>query len=112
MRYFSLFSGIGSFEFGFPDAWTCVGYSEIDKYAGSVYRYHYPKHEGYGDATGIDPASIPDFDMLCAGFPCQSFSVAGQRRGMAISFRQRKGLSGFIAVQRTAQGSIIAPTQL
>jgi len=83
MRYFSLFSGIGSFEFGFPDAWACVGYSEIDKYAGSVYRYHYPKHEGYGDATGIDTASIPDFDMLCAGFPCQSFSVAGQRRGMA-----------------------------
>jgi DNA (cytosine-5)-methyltransferase 1 len=59
---------------------VCIGYSEIDKYAIKVYERHF-KHENYGDATTINPTTLPDFDLLVGGFPCQAFSVAGKRAG-------------------------------
>src|SRR6056297_1626060 len=83
MRYFSMFTGIGGFEYGIQQALPnaeCVGYSEIDKYAIQTYERHF-KHKNYGDATKINPEELPDFDMLCGGFPCQAFSIAGKRRG-------------------------------
>lgn len=83
MRYFSLFSGIGGFELGIGSRAECVGYSEIDKYAVSVYQNHFPSHTNYGDITTIDARLLPDFDLLVGGFPCQSFSIAGKRGGFA-----------------------------
>lgn len=59
----------------------CVGYSEIDKYASSVYERHFGGHRAYGDITRISTADIPDFDILVGGFPCQAFSIAGKRAG-------------------------------
>ncbi len=59
----------------------CVGYSEIDKYAIQIYEQHFKGHKNYGNATTIRAESLPDFDFLCGGFPCQAFSVAGQRGG-------------------------------
>lgn len=59
----------------------CIGYAEIDKYASAVYKYHFPEHRNYGDATAIIPDELPDFDFLIAGFPCQAFSIAGKRQG-------------------------------
>jgi DNA (cytosine-5)-methyltransferase 1 len=82
IKFFSMFAGIGGFEKGFPDNWNCVGYSEIDKYAMSVYRYHYPNHKNYGNAKHIIPGELPDFDILCGGFPCQDYSVAGKGAGL------------------------------
>ena len=58
----------------------CVGYSEIDRYAIQIYEKHF-KHKNFGDIRKIRARSLPDFDLLIGGFPCQSFSVAGKRRG-------------------------------
>jgi len=79
-----MFSGIGGFELGIkqaiPDA-KCIGFSEIDKWAISIYRRHFKGHKNYGDANKINPSEIPDFDILVGGFPCQAFSIAGNRQG-------------------------------
>lgn len=84
MKYFSMFSGIGGFELGIQrglgDTATCCGYSEIDKYAIKVYERHF-NHDNYGNATTINPSTLPDFELLVGGFPCQAFSVAGKRKG-------------------------------
>lgn len=87
IRYFSMFSGIGGFELGIEQAAQdlgltseCVGYSEIDKHAIKTYEEHF-NHDNYGDATLIDPAAFPEFDLLVGGFPCQAFSIGGKRLG-------------------------------
>ena len=86
MKYLSLFSGIGGFEYGiqqskYSEHFECIGFSEIDKYAKSIYIRHFPEHKDLGDATKIRTENLPDFDFLVGGFPCQAFSVAGKRRG-------------------------------
>lgn len=58
----------------------CVGFSEIDRHAAAIYRFHFD-HHNLGDATKIDERELPDFDFLIAGFPCQAFSIAGKRQG-------------------------------
>lgn len=85
MTYLSLFSGIGGFERGIGRRAQCIGYSEIDPYAISIYRSRFPNHKNYGDVTKIEPEDLPDFDLLVGGFPCQSFSIAGKRGGFADS---------------------------
>jgi DNA (cytosine-5)-methyltransferase 1 len=83
MEYFSMFSGIGGFELGISNVvdWKCIGYSEIDKYAIQIYKKHFREHVNYGDATKINERELPNFDLLVAGFPCQAFSIAGNRKG-------------------------------
>ena len=79
-----MFSGIGGFEYGMEQSdyeFECVGYSEIDKYARSIYERHYPNHINYGDATLINTEDLPSFEFLVGGFPCQAFSIAGKRKG-------------------------------
>ena len=86
IRFFDMFSGIGGFRAGLERAegFTCIGHSEIDKNAEKAYRAVHNVKENevyYEDARTIDVRKMPDFDLLCAGFPCQSFSIAGKRRG-------------------------------
>jgi len=77
-------AGIGAGRLGLEkNGLSCVGFSEIDKQAEKTYRNLFGKNEtNYGDLTKIDTKKIPDFDMMIAGFPCQTFSVIGQRKGM------------------------------
>ena len=84
IKYFSMFSGIGGFEYGMQKSkqdFECVGYCEIDKYAIQIYEKHYPNHINYGDATKLRTEELPDFDFLVGGFPCQAFSICGYRLG-------------------------------
>jgi len=77
-------SGIGGGRLGLEKlGMECVGFSEIDKNSESTYREFFGYGEkNYGDLTKINPTELPDFDLMIAGFPCQTFSVIGQRRGM------------------------------
>ena len=73
-----MFAGIGGFRAGLTRAggFQCVGHCEIDKYADASYRaiHDIGKEEKYyPDATKIDPSDLPDFDLLCGGFPCQNY---------------------------------------
>lgn len=85
IRFLDMFAGIGGFRSGLErlGGFECVGYCEIDTYAKQAYDAMYPtKGEIYfADARTIDPHTLPDIDLICGGFPCQSFSIAGLRRG-------------------------------
>lgn len=59
-----------------------IGFSEIDKYASAVLKYHWPNTKNYGDITKIDWSEVPDFDLLTGGSPCQDLSIAGKRAGL------------------------------
>jgi DNA (cytosine-5)-methyltransferase 1 len=59
----------------------CIGFAEIDRFASSIYKYHWPDVRNFGDATKIICDELPDFDFLVGGFPCQAFSIAGKRKG-------------------------------
>ena len=85
IRYFDMFAGVGGFRSGLEavGGFECIGYCEIDPYARKAYEAIYDTggEEYYGDANKIIPEQLPDFELLCGGFPRQSFSIAGARRG-------------------------------
>ena len=91
IRFLDMFAGIGGFRSGLMavGGFECVGHCEIDKYANQAYNAIYePKGEQYyDDARTIDPDALPDIDLICGGFPCQSFSIAGKRFGFADDTR-------------------------
>lgn len=83
LKFIDLFAGIGGFRLGFEKAgFQCVFSCEIDPKCREVY-YNNFGDIPCGDITTINPVSIPDFDVLTAGFPCQPFSISGKKRGFA-----------------------------
>lgn len=82
----SLFSGIGGFDLGLERAgMRVIWQSEIDPYASAVLAKHWPGVPNHGDVRGINWKSVwPRIpDVICGGFPCQPFSSAGKRSGLA-----------------------------
>ena len=80
-KVIDLFAGIGGFHLAFKSYGAKTIYaSEWDKYAADVYEKNY-KIKPEGDITKIDEKSIPQHNILCAGFPCQPFSISGKRLG-------------------------------
>ena len=83
MKFFDLFAGIGGFRLGLEaNGHKCIGSCEIDKYARKIYAKNFGSEPEYKDARDINTTELPDFDILSAGFPCQSFSIVGNRQGL------------------------------
>ena len=88
IRYLDMFAGVGGFRSGLTNAgdfFVPVGWCEIDPFAQKAYRALYETEGEYfcDDATQIKPEDLPEIDLICAGFPCQPFSVSGRRLGFA-----------------------------
>lgn len=85
IKFFDMFAGIGGFRSGLEaiGGFECIGYCEIDKYAKQVYEAMYDTGGElyFEDARKIIPEQLPHIDLITGGFPCQSFSIAGQRKG-------------------------------
>lgn len=80
-NFIDLFAGIGGIRIPFEKlGGTCVFSSEWDKHAQETYAHNFGEIPA-GDITKIDEAEIPDHDILLAGFPCQPFSIIGDKQG-------------------------------
>jgi len=111
MKFLDLFAGIGGFRLGMESAGhECVGFCEIDKFARKSYK---AIHDTRGEIELHDITRVTDdevraigyVDVICGGFPCQAFSIAGARRG----FEDTRGTL-FFEIARFA--SIIKPKYL
>lgn len=111
MKFIDLFAGIGGFRFGMESAGhECVAFCEIDKFARASYK---AIHDTEGEIELHDITQVTDdeirnivhVDAICGGFPCQAFSIAGNRRG----FEDTRGTL-FFEIARFA--SILKPKYL
>lgn len=82
-NFFDFCSGIGGGRLGFEkNGLNCIGHCEVEKTANEVYDLMFEKTKNYGDITELDATTLPDFKYMVAGFPCQSFSIVGKRKGL------------------------------
>ena len=102
LKFIDLFAGIGGFHLALKSlGMKCVFTSEIDEFARKTYasnfseRYLLDKNLFAGDIWKVDFKKIPDFDILCAGFPCQPFSQAGYKKG----FKDNKDGNLFFSIE-------------
>ena len=83
-RYLSVCSGIEAATCAWhPLGWTPVAFAEIEKFPSAVLAHHYPSVPNWGDMTQFQEWPDATIDLLVGGTPCQSFSVAGLRQGLA-----------------------------
>lgn len=84
MRYLSLFSGIEAATVAWqPLGWAPAAFAEIDPFCCAVLRHHYPHVPNLGDVQKADYGAVGPVDLIVFGSPCQSFSTAGRRGGLA-----------------------------
>ncbi len=111
-KFIDLFAGIGGFHLAWHELGAkCVFAAEIDRHAQATYRHNHMKispelfEAGHfvGDITQVNYPDIPDFDILCGGFPCQPFSQAGYKRGFHDAKDNRGNLFFHIAEILTAK---------
>jgi len=99
-KFIDLFAGIGGFHIAMESlGGECVFSSEIDPFARKTYEHNFKKTNPdlfnsrmfNDDIRKINPIDLPDFDILCAGFPCQPFSQAGHKRGFNDTHKSERG---------------------
>ncbi|MCK5536361.1 MAG: HpaII family restriction endonuclease [Thiomargarita sp.] len=99
-KFIDLFAGIGGFHIAMEElGGKCVFSSEIDPFARKTYEHNFKKKNPdlfksgmfNDDIRKINPIDLPDFDILCAGFPCQPFSQAGYKRGFNDTHKSERG---------------------
>lgn len=84
MKYISLFAGIGGFDLALNRlGHEAVYVNEWDKYAAAIYEKNFDHKPDTRDIRSVQVDEVPDFDLLCGGFPCQTFSIAGRRGGFS-----------------------------
>jgi len=86
MKLIELFSGIGGFSKGLADAGYSITehyFSEIDKHAIANYQYNFPNAKYIGDIKFVQSGDFKGIDIITFGSPCQDFSMAGKRKGLA-----------------------------
>ncbi len=89
MRYLSVCSGIeAATQAWSPLGWKPVAFSEIEPFPCAVLAHHYPDVPNWGDMTKFEEWPNEPIDLLCGGTPCQDYSIAGQRLGMAGAKRR------------------------
>lgn len=85
MKFIDLFAGLGGFRLALESLGAeCVYSSEWDEHAKKVYADNFGDMPE-GDITQVDEKNIPEHDILCAGFPCQAFSISGRQKGFEDS---------------------------
>ncbi len=85
LKFVDMFAGIGGFHLAMKShGCVCVAACEINKQARLTYKcnFNIPDDLFYDDINDIEPSSIPDHHILCAGFPCQPFSISGKQEGL------------------------------
>ena len=103
-RFIDLFCGIGGFRLAFEKAGgRCVFSSDWDKYSRQTYAANFGEHP-HGDLTQVSTADVPPHDILCGGFPCQPFSLAGVSKknslGRAHGFEDERQGNLFFEIAR------------
>ena len=107
LKSIDLFAGIGGIRLGFERAFgksiKTVFVSEWDKHAQKTYSSNFTDVDIHGDITEIAEDDVPQFDICLAGFPCQAFSLAGQRKGFKDDYKGMARGSLFFDVVRICE---------
>ena len=103
LTFIDVCAGIGGFSLGLEAAgMICKGQIEIDDYCTRILNKHWPHVPKWGDVKTINPAELPAVDLICGGYPCQPFSLSGERRGTEDDRHLWPFIKTIVAVKRPA----------